>query len=213
MGKKNQLRKKSGERRTVAIVKNRTQEAPIRPFDGCPSNSEAIEKSRSELAAKPKRDLQREFDSWMKQSFGTGERGVLDHLMEQICCTAPNGEPHDYGNMDYQVSTLHGIAPRDQLEGLLAMQMLAVHSMAMECMKRAASKGQTGFGFELNITHATKLMRTFAAQTDALSRYRSKGEQKMTVEHVHVHKGGQAIVGQVSQNNNRNGSSNDETEK
>jgi len=37
-------------------------------------------------------------------------------------------------------------------------------------------------------------MRTFASLTEALSRYRGKGEQKMIVEHVHVHKGGQAIA-------------------
>jgi hypothetical protein len=30
---------------------------------------------------------------------------------------------------------------------------------------------------------------------EALKRYRSGGEQKMTVQHVHVAKGGQAIVG------------------
>jgi hypothetical protein len=30
------------------------------------------------------------------------------------------------------------------------------------------------------------------------NRYRGKGEQKVTVEHVHVHAGGQAIVGNVN---------------
>jgi len=43
----------------------------------------------------------------------------------------------------------------------------------------------------------TKLTRTFTAQMEALNRHRGKGQQKMTVEHVHVHKGGQAIVGNV----------------
>src|SRR5277367_6523938 len=43
-----------------------------------------------------------------------------------------------------------------------------------------------------------KLTRTFAAQMSALKEYRSKGEQKMTVQHVHVAEGGQAIVGNVS---------------
>jgi hypothetical protein len=33
---------------------------------------------------------------------------------------------------------------------------------------------------------------------EALKRYRSGGEQKMTVQHVHVAEGGQAIVGNVS---------------
>jgi hypothetical protein len=37
-------------------------------------------------------------------------------------------------------------------------------------------------------------------QLEALNRHRSKGEQKMVVEHVHVHSGGQAIVGPVTGN-------------
>jgi hypothetical protein len=47
-------------------------------------------------------------------------------------------------------------------------------------------------------TAFNKLARTFAAQVSALKDYRSKGEQKMTVQHVHVAEGGQAIVGNVS---------------
>jgi hypothetical protein len=43
-----------------------------------------------------------------------------------------------------------------------------------------------------------KLTRTFAAQVAALKDYRSRGEQKMTVQHVHVAEGGQAIVGNVN---------------
>jgi hypothetical protein len=39
--------------------------------------------------------------------------------------------------------------------------------------------------------------RTHAVLLDALNRPRGKGQQKVTVEHVHVHEGGQAIVGNV----------------
>ena len=42
-----------------------------------------------------------------------------------------------------------------------------------------------------------KLARTFTTQVAALKNYRTGGQQKMTVEHVHVHEGGQAIVGNV----------------
>ena len=42
-----------------------------------------------------------------------------------------------------------------------------------------------------------KLARTFAAQVEALKRYRSTG-QTVTVQHVNVAHGGQAIVGHVS---------------
>jgi len=44
-----------------------------------------------------------------------------------------------------------------------------------------------------------KLTRTFATQMEALKRYRTGGEQKVTVQHVSVSEGGQAIVGNVTQ--------------
>jgi hypothetical protein len=43
-----------------------------------------------------------------------------------------------------------------------------------------------------------KLARTFTTQMEALKRYRTGGQQKVTVEHVTVQAGGQAIVGNVS---------------
>jgi hypothetical protein len=47
------------------------------------------------------------------------------------------------------------------------------------------------------LSQANKLGRTFSVLLDALNRHRGKGQQKVTVEHVHVHEGGQAIVGNV----------------
>ena len=42
-------------------------------------------------------------------------------------------------------------------------------------------------------------MRLFNEQLEAMSKLKGKaGQQKVTVEHVHVHGGGQAIVGAVS---------------
>lgn len=45
---------------------------------------------------------------------------------------------------------------------------------------------------------AAKLMRTFATMAECLRTYRGGGQQKMTVEHVTVQAGGQAIVGTVN---------------
>jgi hypothetical protein len=44
----------------------------------------------------------------------------------------------------------------------------------------------------------TKLTRTYAAQMEALKRYRSGGEQKMTVQHVHVAEGGLLVIRSVT---------------
>jgi hypothetical protein len=45
---------------------------------------------------------------------------------------------------------------------------------------------------------ATKMMRTYITQVEALNKLRRGGEQTVRVEHVHVHPGGQAIVGNVT---------------
>ena len=39
--------------------------------------------------------------------------------------------------------------------------------------------------------------RTYAKQIEALRKYRTGGEQKVTVEHVNISAGGQAIIGNV----------------
>ena len=48
-----------------------------------------------------------------------------------------------------------------------------------------------------DLNQANKLSRTYTTLLESLNRHRGKGQQKVTVEHVHVHEGGQAIVGNV----------------
>lgn len=43
-----------------------------------------------------------------------------------------------------------------------------------------------------------KLARTFATQMEALRKHRNGGKQTVTVQHVNVEDGGQAIVGNVA---------------
>jgi hypothetical protein len=92
---------------------------------------------------------------------------------------------------------LSGIEPKDELEGMLAAQLLASHNAAMECYRRAMISEQTFEGRKENLNQANKLSRTHTTLLEALNRHRGKGQQKVTVEHVHVHEGGQAIVGNV----------------
>lgn len=101
------------------------------------------------------------------------------------------------------VSGMRGIGPRDEIEGMIAAQMIAGHNAAMECYRRAMVEGQTFEGRKENLNQATKLTRATAALTEALNRHRGKGQQKVTVEHVHVHSGGQAIVGSVENKGGR----------
>jgi hypothetical protein len=95
------------------------------------------------------------------------------------------------------VDALMGIKPGDELEGMIAAQLIASHNASMECYRRAMIRDQTFEGRREALSQANKLSRTYAALLDALNRHRGKGQQKVTVEHVHVHAGGRAVVGMV----------------
>jgi len=88
------------------------------------------------------------------------------------------------------IEALIGISPKDELEGMLAAQLIAAHNAAMECYRRAMLPEQTFEGRQQSLSQGSKLSRTSAALVEALNRHRGKGQQKVTVEHVHVHSGG-----------------------
>ncbi len=137
-------------------------------------------------------------DALLMETAGTTDPDLMCYLMGQVADSIRGTKGPDARTLNKAVAALAGIGPRDELEGMLAVQMVAVHHLAMECMKRAR-RSQPIEGMNYHINCATKLQRTFVAQVEALNRYRGKGQQKVTVEHVHINKGGQAIVGAVNQ--------------
>lgn len=95
------------------------------------------------------------------------------------------------------LSALVGLVAQDEAEGMLVAQMIACHNAAMECFRRAMLPEQTFEGRKQALNFGNKLARTYALHLEALDKHRGKGQQRVTVEHVHVHQGGQAIVGEV----------------
>jgi hypothetical protein len=95
------------------------------------------------------------------------------------------------------VEALIGIKPQDDIEGMIGAQLIACHNAAMECYRRAMLPDQSLEARHGNLNSANKLSRTYSTLLEALNRHRGKAQQKVTVEHVHVHAGGQAVVGNV----------------
>ena len=94
------------------------------------------------------------------------------------------------------LAIVQAIGPENELETALAVQMAGCHALSCEMMSLTKSADTTdrlvAYG---NL--AIKFQRTFTAQVEALARMRGKGQQTVRVEHVTVHPGGQAIVGDV----------------
>ncbi len=94
---------------------------------------------------------------------------------------------------------MNELNPLDGFEGLLISQMVTIYAQAMACFQRSALNTEYPEALIKYQNQGIKLMRVYNQQLETLDKHRRKGNQKMTVEHVHVHKGGQAIVGTVNQ--------------
>ncbi len=96
------------------------------------------------------------------------------------------------------IAALRAFKPKDEIEGMLAAQAVALHFGAMECLRRAMIPDQPG-EFQTKLRKdGVNLARGMADMLDALDRKRGKGPQVVRVERVVVQDGGQAIVGNVS---------------
>jgi hypothetical protein len=88
------------------------------------------------------------------------------------------------------------LQPRTAMESLLGAQMVGAQHVAMVCLARAMQPNQSTDGVDRNILRATRLMRVFNEQVDAMAKLKgTAGQQKVTVEHVTVQSGGNAVVG------------------
>ena len=125
----------------------------------------------------------------------TGEEDVRKYLIRQLVTSLPDFSRDDMSKIvTNSMALINGINPRDQVEAMIAVQMIAIHNLAMELIK-TASRGDNGMRIDHYTNLANKAMRTFTMQMEILGKYRNKGKQKIIVEHVTVNAGGQAIVG------------------
>jgi hypothetical protein len=101
------------------------------------------------------------------------------------------------GTMNAVLAAVDGVRPNDEIEAMLASQMVVTHTLAMKFLGRA-NQARHLEQLDASGALAVKLLRTFTAQVEALAKLRRGGEQTVRVEHVHIHAGGQAVVGNVS---------------
>ena len=132
----------------------------------------------------------------LMKAIGTSDVDFYDGLVGQLVNASKEKQVSEKGT-NFMLAIVKGIEPRDQIEAMLAAQMAAVHMASMTFARRLAHVDNISQQDSAERAF-NKLTRTFAAQVSALKEYRSKGEQKMTVQHVHVAEGGQATVGNVN---------------
>ena len=156
--------------------------------------------SRAVVVNKTQEQLVDELSLITRQATGTQSHDVADRIIEQVTGVHVWPRPKDASDQVIQaVLTMAEMAPQNATEAMLAVQMIAANDAALLFLRRATADGQTVEGSDGNVLRATRLMRLFTEQLAAMAKLKGKtGQQKVVVEHVHVHSGGQAVVGAVA---------------
>jgi hypothetical protein len=134
----------------------------------------------------------------LNKALGTTSSDFVNASLFQIqaACRSPWGGISELA-MNAAIAMIEAAAPKDEIEGALAVQMAATHAAAMAVLARLDSR----FADERRISAfgsaAARLMKAYAMQVEVLRRLRNGGQQYVRVEHVHVNDGGQAVVGNV----------------
>jgi hypothetical protein len=134
----------------------------------------------------------------LNKTLGTTSSDFVNASLFQIqsACRSPWGGISEIA-MNAALAMIEAAAPKDEIEGALAIQLACTHTAAMAVL----AKLDVAFATEQRVAAfgaaAARLMRAYAAQVEVLRRLRNGGQQFVRVEHVNVNDGAQAAIGNV----------------
>lgn len=132
--------------------------------------------------------------------YGAFNQALVDEVTRTAFVVAAPGqkEAADRKVAGMVVAALEAFKPKDEIEGMIAAQAVAMHMASMEAFRRAIIPEQSNETASKLRRDGANLARGMTDMLNALAKHRGQGQQKVVVEHVHVHAGGQAVVGTVS---------------
>lgn len=123
----------------------------------------------------------------------------IQNLMHDAALATHNFRDENFNLENAKQLSNEGLSALRTEEGLLSMltaQMLSIHKLQQKSMTFANAAND--FQLQQYYTNTSiKLANCFVQQTNMLAKLRGVGGQKIIVERVNVHRGGQAIVGHV----------------
>lgn len=131
------------------------------------------------------------FTKAIQQAAGTSNHEIGERILKAV---AKGLSTDGFDKRLNQASAmLPALNPKNSTEALLLGQFLALQDSGMKCLRQANSEDMF-YHIEKLFTLATKLFNTANQTMQAFTKYRSGGKQ--TVQVLHVHNEGQAIVAQ-----------------
>ena len=75
----------------------------------------------------------------LKEALGTVSVDFMNGLLSQLANAGSHGRQVDEDGLNFMLSVVTGIKPKDQLEAMLAAQMAAIHTASMTFARRLAT--------------------------------------------------------------------------
>jgi len=168
----------------AAIEKAEADELGVK-ISGTPQSGQTVEMARAGALCK---------------IFGTSDgmqaEALLGHCLKALKSNEVSDDHPGNDERLFMLSIIRDMDPRDAVERMLAVQMAATHVATIRSSRWLAHV-ETIPQVQAHYTGFNKLARTFAAQVEALRKYRTGGKQTVVVQRMDVSDGGQAIVGSV----------------
>ena len=103
---------------------------------------------------------------------------------------------HNTDVFDLALDTAESIGASNAIEKMIAHELAAAHKTAMDLLERCKEQGDPTREIK-SINAAARLMTVVQQGALAIQRLKGGGNQVMTIRHVTVENGGQAIIGNV----------------
>jgi len=125
------------------------------------------------------------------------ERVKIQEIMGMIWMAPTSSEAERHALLVKATDMFNSFEVEDGIEGMLAVQMIGTHNAIVECFRRAMIPDQHLEAQKVYLSQAERLMGLYTRHLAALDKHRGRGQQNITVRHVNVASGGQAIVGNI----------------
>ena len=103
----------------------------------------------------------------------------------------------DEATLNAALATIDSMQPRSELQALLAVQIIATGFAGLRFL-RQSHRNMTEDFIDVYGNYAIKLLRLQNDMIQTFDRYRRGNKQTVEVRHVHIHSGGQGVVGIIN---------------
>jgi hypothetical protein len=128
----------------------------------------------------------------VKRATGASDPEIGEYILKKVA-RGLSGEENE-ARLNQASALLPALCPRDETEAMLLGQFLTLNDSGIKCLREANQSGQGFYNTERLLILAQKLFNTANQTILTVLKYRSGGQQTMQI--IHVHNEGQAIVAQ-----------------